>query len=111
MCVCTRARVYLGSSEASLPEGWQEKERISSPKVWGSAKQTENEVPPYARQDLEEGEKTCDSDWLSATAVSPMCRERPGSASVSKKRYQFNRSGTGPRNLNFNKCPTVFCWG
>lgn len=84
MCVCTRACVYLGSSEASLTEGWQEKERISSPKVWGSANQTGNELPPYAHPDLEEGEKMCDRNWISATAVSPVCRERPGSVSVSK---------------------------
>lgn len=84
ICVCTHACVYLGSSGASLPEGWQEKERISSPKVWSSAKQTGNEVPPYAHQDLEEGEKVCDSNRISATATSPVCRERPGSVSVSK---------------------------
>lgn len=86
MCMCVHVcmGVHLGSSEVSFHEGQQEKERISPPKAWGSAKQTGNEVPPYTHQELEEEEKTCDDNCILSITVSPVCSKRPGSASVSK---------------------------
>lgn len=79
MCVC------LGTSVASFPEGSQGKDRSASfPKARGSAKQTADEGPPSIHQELEEGEKTHAGDWISSTAVPPVCLKRPGSVSVSR---------------------------
>ena len=104
--VCARTGgVWLGNLEASLPVGCQEKERIStSLKAWGSAKQTGNKVPPYAHQELEEGRECVPETGFLSTAVSLVL----GAASAYENCYVFNRSGIGPRNLNFNKRPRDF---
>lgn len=115
VCVCVHVHVCmcvcLGTSEVSFPERGLEKERnSSSPKVWGSTKQTGNGVPPSTHQEPEEGEKMCDRDW-SCPLLYLQCVAR-GQARCLCPEMLLNSSGIGSRNLNhLNKGPRgLWCW-